>query len=681
MSDNLILRLLADADQRAQNVNEISKSTVRTVYTPQMLLHLENSPLVASQDELETRLPEDDFWRLKVGDLRKGAQFSKNGAKPKTRTKQRRASRSEPKEGRRRQREVKKADSWMIEDEPQGNSALDFELWRARMRIETAKRNGEEITHEMQEEYDVLAVRKKASEEEERLADEARQDMEKAKHDEEKKEIEEDKWAFDFGGSAKPEEPKKAGDSKFSMFFGSEDKKDDSDNTDKDANPSGSRIFSLLSEDTVNKDSVPSPQGKNIMSFFDQLSSNEEKQTEKAIKVTKENDMANLFQLKSKSPMDSPVGSSPVTSTAGEMSKSPLNENTSTSKTPTTLRTESGSSNLVLTSEKTEQPLPKSQQAVGVPSKIQNKNVPAETSQPVQPQYSQSQPPTPNGLSHQHLQPNMHPGMLPPGMFPPGMFPNMIPPPGMAPPPGMQQNRQSMPHQLYGQQSIGPQAQGMPANHPLMMLMNKNKRKSQGPPSSNNATETVSSPSAAKAQTQQVANEHNFPPMGGMGLPPPGMFPPGMFPPGMNPPGMNPMMPVNAQGQGGSSPMSQRAQPGQPAGLHLQQPQPQQPHSQPQQPHGPTIQRQSSGQFPPGSAGNSRPQTPQHFQQHRMNQMPPNFGYGFPPGMMPPPPPPGMLGPNGQMPMPPPGMFSPGGMIPARAPDLVNESRAASMNK
>jgi hypothetical protein len=168
------------------------QTQVKIKYEPSFLLSLQNSPLVPPRSFWDSELPPVEFFRLKQQQLRpnniqennrKERRKSNNNSSRRTgsfkREKEdllndskedRKSQRIRQKENKRRGKEfnnnnssaiIEEDDSdnpsWMKEqDMPTGNSILDFELWRLKMRIETAKRNGEEVSSDDLLEYEKL---------------------------------------------------------------------------------------------------------------------------------------------------------------------------------------------------------------------------------------------------------------------------------------------------------------------------------------------------------------------------------------------------------------------------------------------------------------------------------------------------------------------------------------------
>lgn len=548
MTDNLISKLLADAALRAQegrnqdnqdsagiNLSEPNSTGAaheRVVYSIHFLRQLEYSPLVPSREEMAPRLPDEEFYRFRAVQVR---QLNHNGANSKRNGRGSNNSNmlNNPNSTSRKQKKTKQQqqqqqsrfaqeESWMIDDEPQGNSMLDFEIWRAKMTIETAKRNGETVTEEMQTNYDRLQKSKEGQ-------------------SDEKKQVEDDEWAFDFGGDKEEQTQEDVQsklfdsvDDKLSMFFGSDCSA--AADSSRISTSRSSRLISLISEDDKqgNNEQQPSTsediQNKKKVEEEQKLSAQEEMFIQSLLNKSLEQPQAkpqaeqhnNQHQQQQQKQKNKPEHQSQQQKHQQSKQSSPLSlQSTPVGQTNTPVK-------------QSPQSLQQQQSQPHMP----NMMMPMQMNQ--QAGKAQQQLPQPGPM------PGMFPGMPkemaemaakgmpppPPGMFPPGMFPNMMPPP----PPGM------FPPGFNPMLPNGQQPPNTPM-HPLMTLINRNKRKSQSPSSNEHA----SSPNSP----QVGMDEASFASSNSAGMPqppPPGQFPfmfpppPGMFPP--PPPGMQAIPPM-----------------------------------------------------------------------------------------------------------------------------------------
>ena len=139
-----------ESDLEAGAISRLRK----IIYTPQFLLSLESSPLVPRASYWVSELPPIEFFRLsqsKGGDHLRQRRKSSNGSSSREDRKSQRARQKENKKKGQKHEQVIEEEhpDWMdSKDVKTGNSILDFEIWRLKMRIETAKRNGEPINPE-----------------------------------------------------------------------------------------------------------------------------------------------------------------------------------------------------------------------------------------------------------------------------------------------------------------------------------------------------------------------------------------------------------------------------------------------------------------------------------------------------------------------------------------------------
>lgn len=133
--DRLLLQLLREPEPA---------KAPKTVYTPEQLLALEHSPLVPPTAHWLETLPSADFYRLVKRNNRR--------ADPEDR----RSQRARQKENKRRGRTTAQSTLSIADEPPQGDSVKDFEIWRLKMRMETARRSGQAVSPDDQAAYDAL---------------------------------------------------------------------------------------------------------------------------------------------------------------------------------------------------------------------------------------------------------------------------------------------------------------------------------------------------------------------------------------------------------------------------------------------------------------------------------------------------------------------------------------------